>query len=75
MEQHVHKACAVGADMIIAQGGEAGGHTGDIPFSILTPACAKICAQYTSPLLKKPVILIGAGGVSGGRSLAARLGT
>jgi len=70
---HVHKACAVGADIIIAQGGEAGGHTGDIPFSILLPACAEICAQYRSPLLKGPVILVGAGGVSGGRSLAAAL--
>lgn len=29
--QHVHKACALGADLICAQGTEAGGHTGDIP--------------------------------------------
>jgi NAD(P)H-dependent flavin oxidoreductase YrpB (nitropropane dioxygenase family) len=71
--QHVHKACAIGADIIIAQGGEAGGHTGDIPFGILLPACSAICSQYTSPLLKEPVILVGAGGVSGGRSLAAAL--
>ncbi|KAF2703989.1 inosine monophosphate dehydrogenase [Pleomassaria siparia CBS 279.74] len=46
---HVHKACQAGADLICAQGGEAGGHTGDIPTSILTPTCASICAQYTSP--------------------------
>ena len=59
--------------MIIAQGGEAGGHTGDIPFSILIPACAQICAKYQSPLLKKPVLLVAAGGVSGGRALAAAL--
>lgn len=71
--QHVHKACSVGADIIIAQGGEAGGHTGDIPFSILLPACADICNGYISPLLKQPVILVGAGGVSSGRSLAAAL--
>ena len=63
----------MGADIIIAQGGEAGGHTGDIPFSILIPACAQICARYTSPLLNRPVILVGAGGVSGGRSLASAL--
>jgi NAD(P)H-dependent flavin oxidoreductase YrpB (nitropropane dioxygenase family) len=71
--KHVAKACELGADLIIAQGGEAGGHTGDIPFSILIPACAQICAKYTSPLLKKPVLLVAAGGVSGGNSLASAL--
>lgn len=29
--QHVHKACQIGADLICAQGAEAGGHTGEIP--------------------------------------------
>lgn len=71
--KHVAKACEVGADLICAQGGEAGGHTGDIPFSILLPACAEICKRYKSPLLGEEVILVGAGGVSGGRSLAAAL--
>lgn len=71
--KHVVKACEVGADLICAQGGEAGGHTGDIPFSILLPACAEICKRYRSPLLGEEVILVGAGGVYGGRSLAAAL--
>ncbi|KAI1082948.1 2-nitropropane dioxygenase [Whalleya microplaca] len=71
--KHVHKACAVGADIICAQGGEAGGHTGDIPFSILVPACADICKKYTSPITGKPVLLVAAGGVNDGRSLAAAL--
>ncbi|KAI0477060.1 2-nitropropane dioxygenase [Xylariaceae sp. FL0804] len=71
--KHVHKACAVGADLICAQGGEAGGHTGDIPFSVLVPACADICRTYKSPLTGKPVGLVAAGGVSDGRSLAAAL--
>ncbi|KAK5695336.1 hypothetical protein LTR97_008842 [Elasticomyces elasticus] len=71
--KHVHKACAVGADIICAQGGEAGGHTGDIAFSILIPACADICRQYTSPLTGQPVQLVAAGGVNDGRSLAAAL--
>lgn len=71
--KHVHKACAVGADIICAQGGEAGGHTGDIAFSILIPACADICKQYKSPLTGKPVSLVAAGGVNDGRSLAAAL--
>ncbi len=71
--KHVHKACKAGADIICAQGGEAGGHTGDIAFSILIPACADICKQYKSPLTGKPVALVAAGGVNDGRSLAAAL--
>ncbi|KAI0160259.1 2-nitropropane dioxygenase [Xylariaceae sp. FL1272] len=71
--KHVPKACAVGADIICAQGGEAGGHTGDIGFSVLVPACADLCAKYTSPLTGKPVSLVAAGGVNDGRSLAAAL--
>ncbi|KAI0007474.1 2-nitropropane dioxygenase [Xylariaceae sp. FL0662B] len=71
--KHVHKACAVSADIICAQGGEAGGHTGDIGFGILVPACADICKKYTSPMTGKPVSLVAAGGVNDGRSLAAAL--
>lgn len=71
--KHVHKACKAGADIICAQGGEAGGHTGDIAFSILIPACSDICKQYTSPLTGRPVALVAAGGVNDGRSLAAAL--
>ncbi|KAF2021646.1 oxidoreductase [Aaosphaeria arxii CBS 175.79] len=71
--KHVHKACQAGADIICAQGGEAGGHTGDIPTSILTPACADICKQYKSPLTGKPVTLVAAGGINDGRSVAAAL--
>ncbi|KAF2807492.1 2-nitropropane dioxygenase [Mytilinidion resinicola] len=71
--KHIHKACAIGADLICAQGGEAGGHTGDIPFSVLIPACADVCKQYTSPLTSQPVQLVAAGGVNDGRSLAAAL--
>ncbi|KAF1958660.1 2-nitropropane dioxygenase [Byssothecium circinans] len=71
--KHVHKACQAGADIICAQGGEAGGHTGDIPTYILTPACADICAQYKSPMTGQPPLLITAGGVNDGRSLASAL--
>jgi NAD(P)H-dependent flavin oxidoreductase YrpB (nitropropane dioxygenase family) len=71
--QHVHKACQAGADLICAQGGEAGGHTGDIPTSILTPACADICRQYISPITNQPPLLVTAGGVNDGRSIASAL--
>jgi NAD(P)H-dependent flavin oxidoreductase YrpB (nitropropane dioxygenase family) len=71
--KHVHKACRAGADIIIAQGGEAGGHTGDIATSILIPACADICKRYTSPITGNPVTLVAAGGINDGRSVAAAL--
>ena len=71
--KHVHKACAVGADLICAQGGEAGGHTGEVPTSVLIPACADICKQYKSPLTGQPVQLVAAGGIADGRGLAASL--
>ncbi|KAL1594310.1 hypothetical protein SLS60_010067 [Paraconiothyrium brasiliense] len=60
-------------DIIIAQGGEAGGHTGDIATSVLIPACADICKQYVSPLTSEPVALVAAGGVNDGRSVASAL--
>ncbi|KAI1498368.1 2-nitropropane dioxygenase [Biscogniauxia marginata] len=66
-------ACAAGADLICAQGGEAGGHTGDIPTGVLVPACAEVCAAHASPLTGNPVGLVAAGGISSGRSLASAL--
>ncbi|KAH8802474.1 2-nitropropane dioxygenase [Xylogone sp. PMI_703] len=71
--KHAKKACEVGADLICAQGAEAGGHTGEIPTSILIPACADVCKQYTSSLTKQPVQLVAAGGIYDGRGLAAAL--
>jgi NAD(P)H-dependent flavin oxidoreductase YrpB (nitropropane dioxygenase family) len=71
--KHVHKACHAGADIIIAQGGEAGGHTGDIATSVLIPACADICKQYKSPITGNAVTLVAAGGVNDGRSVASAL--
>lgn len=71
--KHAHKACQIGADIIIAQGSEAGGHTGEIPFSVLIPAVADAIAQYRSPLTGQPVLLAAGGGVFDGRSLAAAL--
>ncbi|KAF9886171.1 hypothetical protein FE257_011996 [Aspergillus nanangensis] len=70
---HVHKACEVGADLICAQGGEAGGHTGEIPTSVLIPACADVCRRYTSPLTGQRVQLVAAGGMYDGRSIASAL--
>ncbi|KAF8634214.1 hypothetical protein AX15_001023 [Amanita polypyramis BW_CC] len=71
--KHVAKALEVGVDLICAQGGEGGGHTGDVPSSILIPACVDAVKGHKSPLTGKPVYVVGAGAVYDGRSLAANL--
>jgi len=71
--KHVAKALAQGVDIICAQGGEGGGHTGDTPFSILIPACVDACKNTKSPLTGEPVIVVAAGGIADGRGLAAAL--
>lgn len=71
--KHVKKALEAGVDMICAQGGEGGGHTGDTAFSILIPAVVDLCKEAQSPLTGKPVIVVAAGGIADGRGLAAAL--
>ncbi|KAK7050581.1 NMO domain-containing protein [Favolaschia claudopus] len=71
--KHVPRALAAGVDLICAQAGEGGGHTGDIPASILIPACVDAVKGHKSPLNGKPVYVIGAGAVYDGRGLAANL--
>jgi hypothetical protein len=53
--KHVQKALDQGVDIICAQGGEGGGHTGSTATSILIPACVDICKDKISPLTGKPV--------------------
>jgi len=71
--KHVQKALDVGCDIICAQGGEGGGHTGDVPTTVLIPACVKICRGQKSPLTGKQVEVIAAGGIHDGKMLAAAL--
>ena len=71
--KHVQKCIDNDVDIVCAQGGEAGGHTGDIPFSILIPAVAKLARGKKSKLTGLDVQVVAAGGVSGGESLAAAL--
>jgi NAD(P)H-dependent flavin oxidoreductase YrpB (nitropropane dioxygenase family) len=70
---HVPKALSVGVDLICAQAGEGGGHTGEIPASILIPACVDAVRGHRSKLTGQPVYVVGAGAVHDGRSLAANL--
>src|ERR1700748_1841362 len=72
--KHVQKCLDLGVDLICAQGGEGGGHTGDIPTSILIPTAAKMCAEAPpSKFTGKPVQCIAAGGIFNGQSLASAL--
>ena len=71
--KHVKKCLEIGVDMICAQGGEGGGHTGDVPTTILIPTVVKMCEGHKSPLTGKPVQVIAAGGLFNGQSLAAAL--
>jgi NAD(P)H-dependent flavin oxidoreductase YrpB (nitropropane dioxygenase family) len=61
--RHVEKAVRLGADAVIVQGAEGGGHTGSIPTSLLVPASAA--------LVDAPIIA--AGGFKDGRGLVAAL--
>ncbi|KAF8752035.1 Nitronate monooxygenase [Rhizoctonia solani] len=71
--KHVAKALEAGVDIICAQGGEGGGHTGHVPTSILIPACVDAVKGHKSPLTGKPVFVVAAGGIFDGRGLAAAL--
>lgn len=71
--KHVPKAIAVGVDAVVAQGTEAGGHTGDIATMPLIPQCVDLCRGHVSPLTGAPVAVIGAGGIFDGRGMAAAL--
>jgi NAD(P)H-dependent flavin oxidoreductase YrpB (nitropropane dioxygenase family) len=71
--KHVDKALEAGVDIICAQGGEGGGHTGDCPTSILLPGVVEKCRGRTSSLTGGPILVVGAGGIYDGRGLASAL--
>ncbi|KAJ3341528.1 hypothetical protein HDU93_004688 [Gonapodya sp. JEL0774] len=71
--KHVTKALSVGVDIICAQGGEGGGHTGEIATSVLIPKVVDICKGYKSPLTGGPVSVVAAGGIFDGRGVAMSL--
>lgn len=63
VEEAAH-ARAVGADVLIAQGSEAGGHLGYVPLAALLPAIVDVAG---------PCPVVAAGGIVDGRGLAAAL--
>ncbi|WP_424215610.1 NAD(P)H-dependent flavin oxidoreductase [Streptomyces sp. BI20] len=61
--RHAEKVAAWGADAVVVQGGEGGGHTGDVATTVLLP---QVVAAVDIPV-------IAAGGFSDGHGLAAAL--
>jgi NAD(P)H-dependent flavin oxidoreductase YrpB (nitropropane dioxygenase family) len=61
---HAERHNAAGADLIVAQGTEAGGHTGEISTMVLVP---EVVAAV------KPTPVLAAGGIATGRQIAAAM--
>jgi NAD(P)H-dependent flavin oxidoreductase YrpB (nitropropane dioxygenase family) len=62
--QHARRHAAAGVDLIVAQGTEAGGHTGEVATMVLVPEVVDAVA---------PVPVLAAGGIARGRQIAASL--
>jgi NAD(P)H-dependent flavin oxidoreductase YrpB (nitropropane dioxygenase family) len=62
--EHARRQVAAGADLIVAQGGEAGGHTGEISTMVLVPEVVDAVA---------PLPVLAAGGIGTGRQMAAAM--
>lgn len=71
--KHAEKAFKAGVDIVCAQGGEGGGHTGDIANSILIPSVVDVARKYKSPLTGEQALVVAAGGIYDGRGLASSL--
>jgi len=69
---HVEYALDAGCDFVIAQGSEAGGHTGEVGTTVLIPQCVDLCKGRTN-YWGKPCFVVGAGGIYDGRGLASAL--
>lgn len=71
--KHVKKCLELGVDMICAQGGEGGGHTGNVPTTVLIPAVVEAVKGHKSPVTGGPVQVVAAGGIHNGQLLASAL--
>jgi NAD(P)H-dependent flavin oxidoreductase YrpB (nitropropane dioxygenase family) len=62
--QHAERHVNAGVDVIIAQGSEAGGHTGEIGTMVLIPEIVDVVGD---------IPVLGAGGIGRGRQMAAAM--
>ena len=73
--RHAEKAFEAGVDIVCAQGGEGGGHTGNISGNLLVLACVDIARRYRPKMLGGTEgMVVAAGGIWDGRGLAGALG-
>ncbi len=63
-KQHAERQVAAGVDLIVAQGYEAGGHTGEVATMVLIPEVVDAVG---------PTPVIAAGGIATGRQIAAAM--
>jgi NAD(P)H-dependent flavin oxidoreductase YrpB (nitropropane dioxygenase family) len=72
--KHAVKALDLGVDIVCAQGGEGGGHTGNVANSVLIPAVADVAKKYRPAMLGgQTAMVVAAGGITDGRGLASSL--
>jgi NAD(P)H-dependent flavin oxidoreductase YrpB (nitropropane dioxygenase family) len=72
--KHAVKALDLGVDIICPQGGEGGGHTGNVANSVLIPAVVDVARKYKPAMLNgSTALVVAAGGISNGRGLASSL--
>jgi NAD(P)H-dependent flavin oxidoreductase YrpB (nitropropane dioxygenase family) len=62
--QHARRHAAAGVDLVVAQGTEAGGHTGEVATMVLVPEVVDAVS---------PTPVLAAGGIARGRQIAAAL--
>lgn len=62
--EHARRHAAAGVDLVVAQGTEAGGHTGEVATMVLVPEVVDAVA---------PVPVLAAGGIARGRQVAAAM--
>ncbi len=73
--KHAVKAFEAGVDVVCAQGGEGGGHTGAIGTQLLVGACVDVARRYRPRMLGGGEgLVVAAGGIWDGRGLAGALG-
>jgi NAD(P)H-dependent flavin oxidoreductase YrpB (nitropropane dioxygenase family) len=63
--EHAARHVAAGVDVIVAQGTEAGGHTGEVATMVLVPQVVEACGNK--------VAVLAAGGIARGSQIAAAL--
>lgn len=67
-KEHAVAQIAAGVDVIIAAGGEAGGHCGDVPTMVLVP---EICRERDR--MNSEAAVLAAGGITTGTQMAAAM--